>query len=300
MRYLKQSTADVLIVGPLLAVGDGFTPVTACTVGNITCGIIKDDAANSALALTAAAGNNDFVHVVSGYWSLELTAGNTDTLGRARVHFTDSDVILPFFEDFMVVPANVYDSLCSTDKLDVSLVQVLGTAVTESTATAGVLDVNVREISDDAAAANTLESYVENGTGGIQADIEGVDGDGPAAANLEAFTDGAGYAGGTIKLETDIQEVDGNAAAAAKLLAFTLAMTTGTVSDAGATNTDFDTDLTEATNDHYNGKLITFTDGVLLGQSAQIADYVGATKNIDVTGDTFTEAPGNGDAFIIT
>lgn len=72
----------------------------------------------------------------------------------------------------------------------------------------------------------------------------------------------------------------------------------GTVSDAGPTAGEFDTDLSEATDDHFNGAFIVFTDGVLQGQSRKISDYDGTAKNISVASN-FTEAPGNGDPFVI-
>jgi hypothetical protein len=77
----------------------------------------------------------------------------------------------------------------------------------------------------------------------------------------------------------------------------------GAVSDAGASDEDFDTNLAEATNDHYNGQLMLFTSGVLKGQSNYIEVYTGASKNCNFIATTgsgnWTEAPGNGDAFII-
>lgn len=72
----------------------------------------------------------------------------------------------------------------------------------------------------------------------------------------------------------------------------------GAVSDAAADADDFDTDLTEATNDHYNDAYILFVDGVLAGQSRKIADYDGAAKNV-IVAIPFTDAPGNGDKFVI-
>ena len=72
----------------------------------------------------------------------------------------------------------------------------------------------------------------------------------------------------------------------------------GAVNDVGADSDDFDTNLTEATNDHYNGCVIVFTNGVLAGQSRRILDYDGTAKNIIVES-AFTEAPGNGDKFMI-
>jgi hypothetical protein len=57
------------------------------------------------------------------------------------------------------------------------------------------------------------------------------------------------------------------------------------------------TDLTEATDDHYNGRIVVFITGVLAGQATDITDYTGATKLITMT--ALTEAPGNGDRFVI-
>jgi len=74
----------------------------------------------------------------------------------------------------------------------------------------------------------------------------------------------------------------------------------GTVSDVGAAATDFDTDLSEGTDNHYNGMLLMFLDGVCAGQAHLIDDYATANGNCTfVTSDQWTEAPGNGDAFII-
>ena len=56
----------------------------------------------------------------------------------------------------------------------------------------------------------------------------------------------------------------------------------------------------ETTADHYNGRLITFTSGVLIGQQSAITDYALANSNELFTYDTLTDAPGNGDTYIIT
>lgn len=62
----------------------------------------------------------------------------------------------------------------------VDMVQILGTAVA-TPATAGLLDVNVKQVSTDATAAD----------------------------NLEAMFDGTGYAGGTINLNVDVNKING-------------------------------------------------------------------------------------------
>ena len=79
-----------------------------------------------------------------------------------------------------------------------------------------------------------------------------------------------------------------------------LLLATGTVvddNDPDPTATAFETDLAEASNDHYNGAFLVFTSGALLDQSRKVAGYVGATKVI--TTSAFTEAPAGGDTFAI-
>ncbi len=71
-----------------------------------------------------------------------------------------------------------------------------------------------------------------------------------------------------------------------------------TVNDVSATTTSFVSALSEATDDHYNDKVLTFIDGALAGQSRIITDYNGTTKAITFD-EALTEAPGNGDGFII-
>ncbi len=67
------------------------------------------------------------------------------------------------------------------------------------------------------------------------------------------------------------------------------------------TTTQFQTDsITEATTDHFNGRLITFTSGDLIDEQTVIEDYinVGGIGQFTVTG--MTEPPANNDTFVIT
>lgn len=72
---------------------------------------------------------------------------------------------------------------------------------------------------------------------------------------------------------------------------------TASVNDAGATSTVFITTLTEATDDHYKGRVVIFTSGAMLGQASDITAYNGTTKALTVT--ALTEAPANSVAFEI-
>jgi len=78
-------------------------------------------------------------------------------------------------------------------------------------------------------------------------------------------------------------------------------MSSGIVSSAAATGTlsttQMTSDLTEVTNDHYNGRTLIWLDGDLAGQATDITDYVGTNGLLTFT--EVTEIPSDGDKFII-
>lgn len=119
-RELKQSTATTVIVGPFLDDIDGKTPETGLSVASIDVDIYKG-ITKTDLTITASGGSNDMAHVANGHYSLELTTTDTNTLGSFRVTFNISGA-LPFYEDFIIRPAEPYDTLIGgTDNLTVDL-----------------------------------------------------------------------------------------------------------------------------------------------------------------------------------
>ena len=67
-----------------------------------------------------------------------------------------------------------------------------------------------------------------------------------------------------------------------------------------STSTEFESDdIAEPTADHYNGRVIVFTSGVLSGQACTINDYALSGANGHFTVSELTDLPGNGDAFTI-
>jgi hypothetical protein len=92
-------------------------------------------------------------------------------------------------------------------------------------------------------------------------------------------------------------DFDMGATEAVNLRRGALAVVPSTVSS-GPSATRIPTNLTETTNDHYNGRALTFTSGALAGQSTSITDYDGASKDLTVV--QLTEAPAQGDEFVIS
>ncbi len=117
MRYLRTNTAARITVGPFFDKTDGVTPETSITVTSCKLTLMVDTANVPTLILdtapTASGGSNDMVHVTgddAGFYDLELAAADVNYLGRAMLAVTDAAVHCPVFHEFMILPANVYDS----------------------------------------------------------------------------------------------------------------------------------------------------------------------------------------------
>jgi len=103
------------------------------------------------------------------------------------------------------------------------------------------------------------------------------------------------------KLASDVKARLLASASVTKLDASALTIILGTVDDTvSPTTTQFESDdITEATADHYNGRLVIFTSGALLGQGTTIEDYALVSGRGRFTCTALTEAPANDVTFII-
>lgn len=229
MHFLRQNTATRVTVGPFIDKTDGFTPEVALTATNEKLTFMVDDLETSngtpTLVLdtnaTASGGSNDFVHVTNddaGYYDLELSAANTNYVGRARLAITYATDHLPVFHEYMILPAQVFDSM------------ILGTD----------------------------------------------------------------------KLQTDAVELNSVAASAANLEKSASVIYRGTTHTTGGTTTTFETaSITEATTDHFKGRVIVFTSGALLGQATAITAYSLSGGRGLFTFNALTEAVPNSSDFVI-
>ena len=156
MIPLKQSTAYTWKAGPFLDDTDGKTAETALSIAQADIRLSKNGG-DSAQSHNSAGATHD----EGGDYDVPLDTTDTATLGhlRARIHNTGA---LPVWENFMVFPANVFDSFFSSDKLQVDVVQLLDTAWA-APATAGLPDCNIKQISADAGAADNLEAACDGG-----------------------------------------------------------------------------------------------------------------------------------------
>lgn len=99
MQFFKQSTAASLIVGPIL--DSAGVEYDSAVIGDLS--ISKNGATLTALAAAAT-----LTYVANGYYTLALTTGNLDTVGRADISCNKATYQMPPRE-LMVLQAAAYD-----------------------------------------------------------------------------------------------------------------------------------------------------------------------------------------------
>jgi len=99
------------------------------------------------------------------------------------------------------------------------------------------------------------------------------------------------------RMNSNIAAIDDNTTAAVVLRLASLTVVQAEAEAGTLSNTQMSTTLTEVTDDHYNGRLVAWTSGALVGQYATISDYDGTTKIL--TFSTVTDIPADGDTFVI-
>ena len=119
--WAKQSTAATLIVGPILdSTGAEYT---SAVIGDLS--ISKNGGTLTALAAAAT-----LTHIANGQYTLVMTTGNLDTLGRLQITCNKSTYQMPPI-GLNIVPAMVFDSMVlGTDVLQSDVTQFGGTAGT--------------------------------------------------------------------------------------------------------------------------------------------------------------------------
>ncbi|MGE3835237.1 MAG: hypothetical protein AB7H43_10670, partial [Acidimicrobiia bacterium] len=133
--WLRQSTAVDIALGPFLDDTDGKTAETGLTISQADVRL-KKNAGNWAQKNQASAAT----HEENGWYEVSLNTTDTDTLGVLVVAVHEAGA-LPVFATFMVLPANVYDSLVpGTDTLDVQVTGMGAGVVTAAAVATDAID----------------------------------------------------------------------------------------------------------------------------------------------------------------
>jgi hypothetical protein len=139
MRYLKQNTDSYVSIGMVLDKTAGLGNEDGLTVTSFS-GVIVKEVQSSACTHTdftpSATAANDWGMAAIGHgglYQLKIPDSEINFVGSAMLAVWYDAEALPVWHEFMIVPANVWDSLMGTDLLDVSTVQWTGTAVHTAT-----------------------------------------------------------------------------------------------------------------------------------------------------------------------
>ena len=149
MYHLRQGTAVTVPLGPFVDSTDGYTPETGLTIAYTDVRLSVNGG-----EFAAKHDTNGCTHDEGGWYSCPLDSTDTANLGLLRL-YVEASGALPVWHDFAVIQSNVYDSLYSTDKVQVDVVQVEGGDATDSLLAAVTSD----STKLSAGALNTLASH---------------------------------------------------------------------------------------------------------------------------------------------
>lgn len=161
LMILKQSTTQILRIGPFLDSVDGVSPETGLTITQADMQLSKDGAAFAQKSSATSA-----THDTDGWYTTTLSTTDTNTVGELILQVAVAGA-LPVWEHWFVLEQAIYDSLFASSAAGfdanqrVNVGQWLSQAVTLS---AGNLpDVNIDELKDSAQSATDLQDFADAG-----------------------------------------------------------------------------------------------------------------------------------------
>lgn len=275
------------------------SPTTSQTLSGTTVGTTttNTDMRGTDNALLAASAPTNF-----GDLSITVTTGRVDVGSWLGTAVTTSATTLKPEVDVN----SVSDDATAANNLEADYD---GTGYNKSASTIGTCTTNTdMRGTDNAALASvaTETRLAELDAANLPADVDAILLDTGTTipgtiTTLQADTDDiqtrlpAALVGG--RIDANMGAISADATAADNLEASTETIITGTAQTGTLSTTQMSTNLSETTDDHYIGRRIIWRTGVLTGQATDITDYTGTGGILTFT--AVTEAPSNGDTFII-
>ena len=292
---MKQNVASQLISAQMVSATDGSDQTTG------TC--------NVAVEIDGSAGTGGTAtHIANGKW--EYAPIQSDTNGSyLTFQFVITGALTTTVQVYTGFPQSVDNETrlavieADTNELqgdDVpTLISNLDAVVDTVKAETALIVADTNELqSDDVpgliASLDAVVDTVKVDTAAILIDTAEI---GAAGAGLTNIGTIATVTDVTNQVTADVTGIGGSATAAANLSASALGIVVGAATATTLTTTTMSTGLSEATDDHYIGRIIVWTSGVLLNQATDITDYTGSTKLLTFT--AVTEAPSDTDTFVI-
>ena len=120
MRFLKQSTSVVLVLGPFVDATDGATAETALSAAANTVEMYKSGG-TAPVDISA----RSWTHIGNGQYRVTLTASDVDTAGPLVIHAHISGA-RSVWHEFNVLAATAYDAMISGSALPADMTKVAG------------------------------------------------------------------------------------------------------------------------------------------------------------------------------
>ncbi len=330
---VRQGATHKVVVGPVVDVDDGFTPITTLSVATSDeaevilhdNGTVVDISGYTFAAIATA----------DGYYHLTLQSGISNTVGHMTVVINDDSLCLPVKADFVVLDTAAYDAIYKDAAImDVNVITVSGTS---QTANDNGADINEILIDTGTTLENRLiaieadTDVIDDGTSGlvkIASDVAGILEDTgttipatitTAQTDLDTITGADGVTIASAEDLTATMKTSVNTEVASALDAALPASPTpgsindildrqeeliikGTATSSLTTTTLVSSDVTVTADDQFNGRLLTFRKDTattqLQGQQTDITDSTASSNLLTFT--ALTTAPSNTDEFDIT
>lgn len=178
VQLLKQSTSVDVPIGPFVDATDAVTAETALTITQPDIRLKKGAAA---WAQKAAA--QTLSHEENGWYEVTLDATDTGTLGKLMLAVHEAGA-LPVWHEFLVVPANIFDSLVDgTDTLDVAVTSMAAGVVTAAAIAADAItdakvasDVTIASVTGAVGSVTGAVGSVSGAVGSVTAGVTLADG----------------------------------------------------------------------------------------------------------------------------
>ena len=148
-----------------------------------------------------------------------------------------------------------------------------------------------------AAALTVIDDFLDTEITTLQADVSAILADTGTDGVIVAAASKTGYALSAAGVDEIFDELRAGHNVVGSYGESFFTIESGAAIAGTLSTTQMSTNLTEATDDHYNGRILIFTSGALLRQATDITAYNGTTKVLTFT--ALTEAPTVADKFII-
>ena len=171
MLFLRQGATHKVLIGPVVAVGDGFTPVTtlALNTADEAEALVHD----SATVVDISAYTFAAVATANGYYVLTLQSGISGTVGHMTVLINDDSLCLPVKTEFTVLEEAVYDAFYAASATGVpaaGALEATAQSILTDTAVIGSTGQGLTSLATQAS-VNTIDDFLDTEIAAITAAV---------------------------------------------------------------------------------------------------------------------------------